>query len=66
MVKDAASLGFYMSAAGKKFARLQLLTVEACSIRRSAEYPDHEPDFKNGKAEKGRGAAIADLDSGRD
>ncbi len=28
MVKDAASVGFYESAAGKKFSRVQLLTIE--------------------------------------
>ncbi|HMJ05818.1 MAG TPA: hypothetical protein VK474_06135 [Chthoniobacterales bacterium] len=29
MVKDAASVGFYESPTGKKFARLQLLTINA-------------------------------------
>ena len=28
MVKDAASAGFYQSATGKKYPRLQLLTIE--------------------------------------
>ena len=54
MVKDAASVGFYQSAAGKKFPRVQLLTIEGLfdNIQR-AEHPDYEPDlnFKKAKAE---------------
>jgi len=54
MVKDAASVGFYKSVAGKKFPRVQLLTVDnLLSGARSAEHPDYEPDlnFKKAKAE---------------
>ncbi len=54
MVKDAASVGFYESATGKKFARVQLLTIEGLlNNTRRAEHPDYEPDlnFKKAKAE---------------
>ena len=54
MVKDAASVGFYESVAGKKFARLQLLTIDGLlGGTQRAEHPDHEPDlnFKKAKAE---------------
>ena len=54
MVKDAASAGFYEGAAGKKFSRVQLLTIEGLlSGTRRAEHPDHSPDlnFKKAKAE---------------
>ncbi|MBA3964034.1 MAG: restriction endonuclease, partial [Chthoniobacterales bacterium] len=55
MVKDAASVGFYQSMAGKKFARVQLLTVEALlNGTQRAEHPDYEPDlnFKKARAER--------------
>ncbi|MEO6970657.1 MAG: restriction endonuclease [Chthoniobacterales bacterium] len=54
MVKDAASVGFYESAAGKKFPRVQLLTIEGLlDNTQRAEHPDYEPDlnFKKAKAE---------------
>ena len=54
MVKDAASVGFYESAAGKKFARVQLVTIEGLlDNTQRAEHPDYEPDlnFKKAKAE---------------
>ena len=53
MVKDAASVGFYESVAGKKFARVQLLTIEGLLDTQRAEHPDYEPDlnFKKAKAE---------------
>ena len=54
MVKDAAAAGFYESATGKKFARVQLLTIEALlSGTARAEHPDYEPDlnFKKAKTE---------------
>jgi site-specific DNA-methyltransferase (adenine-specific) len=54
MVKDAASVGFYESATGKKFSRLQLLTVEGLlNGTQRPEHPDYEPDlnFKKAKAE---------------
>jgi len=53
MVKDAASAGFYESAAGKKFARVQLLTIDGLlNGTQRAEHPDYEPDlnFKKAKA----------------
>ena len=55
MVKDAASVGFYESSAGKKFPRVQLLTIEGLlDNTQRAEHPDYEPDlnFKKAKAEK--------------
>ena len=54
MIADAASAGFYESATGKKFPRLQLLTIEGLlSGKQRAEHPDHVPDlnFKKAKAE---------------
>jgi site-specific DNA-methyltransferase (adenine-specific) len=54
MVKDAASVGFYESPNGKKYARLQLLTVDRLlDGTRRAEHPDYEPDlnFRKAKAE---------------
>ena len=54
MVKDAASAGFYESATGKKYPRVQLLTIEGLlNHTQRAEHPDHAPDlnFKKAKAE---------------
>jgi site-specific DNA-methyltransferase (adenine-specific) len=54
MVKDAASVGFYESVAGKKFARVQLLTIDALlGGTQRAQHPDYEPDlnFKKAKFE---------------
>ena len=55
MVKDAASAGFYESPNGKKFPRVQLLTVEGLLNKtQRAEHPDYEPDlnFKKARQEK--------------
>jgi site-specific DNA-methyltransferase (adenine-specific) len=54
MVKDAASAGLYASPTGKKYARLQLLTIAGLlAATQRAEHPDYEPDlnFKKAKAE---------------
>ena len=54
MIADAASAGFYTSAVGKKFPRVQLLTIEGLlSGTQRAEHPDHQPDlnFKKAKTE---------------
>ncbi len=54
MKKDAASAGFYTDGAGRKFPRIQLLTIEGLlSGQQRAEHPDHAPDlnFKKAKAE---------------
>ena len=54
MVADAASAGFYESANGRKFARVQLLTIEGLlSGKQRAEHPDYLPDlnFKKAKTE---------------
>lgn len=54
MVKDAASVGFYEGVAGKKFARVQLLTIDGLlNDTQRGEHPDYEPglNFKKAKAE---------------
>lgn len=54
MVKDAASAGFYESPNGKKFPRVQLLTIgDLVEGKARAEHPDYEPDlnFKKAKQE---------------
>ena len=53
MVKDAASAGFYTSATGKKYPRLQLLTIEGLMTgNQRAEHPDAVPvNFKQAKKE---------------
>ena len=54
MIADAASAGFYTSAVGNKFPRVQLLTIDGLlSGKQRAEHPDHLPDlnFKKAKAE---------------
>lgn len=54
MVKDAATAGFYESPNGKKFPRVQLLTIEGLlSGTQRAEHPDYEPglNFKKAKSE---------------
>ena len=64
MVKDAAVSRILRKRNGKKFARVQLLTIEGLlNGSQRAEHPDYEPDlnFKKAKAETGRGAADADL-----
>lgn len=54
MIADAASAGFYESATGKKYPRVQLLTIAGLLAgSHRAEHPDHQPDlnFKKAKAE---------------
>jgi hypothetical protein len=46
--------GFYPDGAGRKFPRVQLLTIEGLlSKKQRAEHPDYEPDlnFKKAKTE---------------
>jgi len=55
MIADAASAGFYESANGRKFARIQLLPVpDLLNGNKRAEHPDYQPsvNFKQAKAEK--------------
>ncbi|MCX7006431.1 MAG: DNA methyltransferase [Kiritimatiellaeota bacterium] len=55
MIADAASAGLYESAAGKKYPRVQLLTIEGLLNKtQRADHPDYEPDlnFKKAKAEQ--------------
>ena len=59
MIADAASAGFYTSAAGKKYPRVQMLTIEGLlSGKQRAEHPDYVPDlnFKKAKREKSKQA----------
>ena len=55
MIGDAASAGFYESPNGKKFPRVQLLTIgDLLEGKARAEHPDYEPDlnFKKARQEK--------------
>ena len=53
MIADAASAGFYQDGAGRKFPRLQLLTIEGLlSGKQRAEHPDHQPDLNFKKAKR--------------
>ena len=62
MVADAASVGFYESASGKKYPRVQLLTIEGLlSGNQRAEHPDHQPDLNFKKAKAESNAAQKDL-----
>ena len=54
MTADAASAGFYESANGRKFSRVQLLTIEGLLNKtQHAEHPDYDPElnFKKAKQE---------------
>jgi site-specific DNA-methyltransferase (adenine-specific) len=54
MKTDAASAGFYESPTGRKFPRVQLLTIEGLLNKsQRAEHPDYEPNlnFKKAKVE---------------
>lgn len=54
MIADAASAGFYTSATGRRFPRVQLLTIDGLlTSKERAEHPDHQPDlnFKKARAE---------------
>jgi site-specific DNA-methyltransferase (adenine-specific) len=62
MIADAASAGFYESATGKKYPRVQLLTIEGLlSGKQRAEHPDHAPDLNFKKARAESNAAQKDL-----
>ena len=54
MLTEAAAAGFYASPNGRKYPRLQLLTIEGLlDGTRRAEHPDYEPDtgYKKARAE---------------
>ena len=54
MSSEAVAAGFYASASGKKYPRLQLLTIAALLAGTARpQHPDYEPDlnFKKAKAE---------------
>ncbi len=62
MIADAASAGFYESATGKKYPRVQLLTIEGLlSGKQRAEHPDQQPDMNFKKAKAESNAAQKDL-----
>jgi site-specific DNA-methyltransferase (adenine-specific) len=53
MIKDAATAGFYESQNGRKFARVQLLTIaDLLSGKARAEHPDVAPNLNFKKAAK--------------
>ena len=52
MLAEAAKAGFYTSATGRKFPRLQILTIGGLLAgTQRAEHPDYEPDLNFKKAE---------------
>jgi Restriction endonuclease len=54
MLTEAAAAGFYESPNGKKYGRVQLLSIEGLLNKtQRAEHPDYEPDtgYKKAKAE---------------
>ena len=53
MAADAASAGFYKSANGKEYARVQVLTIEGLMTgTQRPEHPDYAPvNFKQAKRE---------------
>ncbi len=62
MRKDAAAAGLYSSPNGKKFPRVQLLTIEGLlSGKERAEHPDYDPDLNFKKAGQEHTAHQADL-----
>ena len=58
MKTDAASTGFYTSATGKKYPRVQLLTIEGLmNGTQQADHPDYAPaNFKQARKEGERAA----------
>jgi hypothetical protein len=62
MIADAASAGFYQDGAGRKFPRIQLLTIEGLLSRKQrAEHPDHQPELNFKKAKTESNAAQKEL-----
>lgn len=62
MIGDAASAGFYSSPNGKKFPRVQLLTIEGLLEKKQrAEHPDYQPDLNFRKAQIHDSTKQADL-----
>lgn len=62
MIKDAASAGFYTSGVGKKFARVQLLTIAGLlDGKQRAEHPDYQPDLNYKRAPVEASAEQAEL-----
>jgi DNA modification methylase len=62
MIADAASAGFYQDGAGRKFPRVQLLTIEGLLNKtQRAEHPDYEPDLNFKKAKTESNAAQKEL-----
>jgi len=64
MLADAASVGFYVSGAGQRFPRIQMLTIEGLlSGQERAEHPDYVPDvnYRKAKREKRHGHKHGEL-----
>ena len=62
MLAEAAKAGFYTSALGNKFPRLQILTIEdLLSGKARAEHPDYEPDLNFKKAKRESSSTQADF-----
>jgi DNA modification methylase len=52
MITEAASAGFYQMPNGKKYPRIQILTIEGLMNKTErAEHPDYEPDVNYAAAE---------------
>ena len=62
MIADAAAEGFYTSLSGKKYPRVQILTI-ACLLDGTAreQHPDYEPDLNFKKAKTEATSSQADL-----
>ena len=59
---NTSSAGFYESANGRKYPRMQLLTIEGLlNHTHRAGHPDSQPDLKSKKAKAEANAAQKDL-----
>ena len=62
MTTLAVSAGYYTDGSGRKFPRIQILTIEdLLSGQARAEHPDHKPDLNFKKAKKEASGKQAEL-----
>jgi hypothetical protein len=62
MISDAAAEGFYTGPSGKKYPRIQILTIaDLLDGKARAEHPDYEPDLNFKKAKTEASSSQADL-----
>lgn len=61
MKKEAVSAGFYVSPSGKKYARIQILTIEDLLDGRKPEHPDYAPELNFKKARKEKSGKQGEL-----